>query len=243
MVFLCFSSKDRENISESVYYHLNNIGIEVWYDRKEILMGDNRDYKNFVEGVDSCNYGIIILSPNSIASYCANEEIDLMYKKYKSGEMHIFPVFYNLLSTQIPEKYQWMKKLVYKELDITKDSRGLCNHIACKVLKDEIEKNCQYKTISEISHNSSGFIKELTLSYLETDGNNYNSRITLLYSGILYLNNLESIKMPLICEKGSTYLFNETKLNLLMDLRETLIFERLFILAVNLFLLINNRQY
>ena len=58
MIFLCFSSKDRYEIVESIYYHIKNIGIPVWYDRNEILMGDDRDYKNFVEGVDSCKYSI-----------------------------------------------------------------------------------------------------------------------------------------------------------------------------------------
>ena len=36
--------------------------------------------------------------------------------------------------------------------------------------------------------------------------------------------------------KGITYLFNETKLNLPLDLRETIIFEHLFSLAANYFL-------
>lgn len=82
MIFLCFSSKDRYDIIESIYYHLKNIGIKIWYDRNEILMGDNRKYKNFIEGVESCNYAVIILSPNSIESVCANEEIDLIYNRF-----------------------------------------------------------------------------------------------------------------------------------------------------------------
>ena len=77
-VFLCFSSKDRYEIVESIHYHLANIGIPTWYDRKEILMGDNRNYKNFTEGVCGCKYAIIILSLNAINSVCANEEIDLI---------------------------------------------------------------------------------------------------------------------------------------------------------------------
>ena len=54
-VFLCFSSKDRYEIVESIYYHLKNFGVSVWYDRAEILMGDNRNQKNFTEGVCRCN--------------------------------------------------------------------------------------------------------------------------------------------------------------------------------------------
>ena len=46
MIFLCFSSKDRKKIAESIFYHIHNIGLPIWYDRNEILMGDDRDYKN-----------------------------------------------------------------------------------------------------------------------------------------------------------------------------------------------------
>ena len=78
MVFFCFSSKDRQAIVESILYHLDNYCIPVWYDRRTMLMSDQRNYKNFVEGVGSCRYAIIILSPNCVASKCANEEIELI---------------------------------------------------------------------------------------------------------------------------------------------------------------------
>ena len=78
MVFFCFSSKDRQAIVESILYHLDNYCIPVWYDRRTMLMSDQRNYKNFVEGVGSCRYAVIILSPNCVASKCANEEIELI---------------------------------------------------------------------------------------------------------------------------------------------------------------------
>lgn len=233
MIFLCFSSKDRYDIIESVYYHLTNIGLPIWYDRKEILMGDDRNYKNFIEGVSSCNYAIIILSPNAINSFCANEEIDLIYEQYKKHKTYVFPVFYNITAPEIPAKYSWMQKLVYKELNVSIDSRGLCNHVICKYLLDQIE-NCTFKTLSEITETFNGFMAELLTSYQQIDGHNFNSKISLLYAGILYMHNQK--KLPDYCIKGTTYLFEETKLNLPIDLRETIIFERLFILASNYFL-------
>lgn len=230
MIFLCFSSKDRYEIVESIYYHIKNIGIPVWYDRNEILMGDDRDYKNFVEGVDSCKYAIIILSPNSIESVCANEEIDLIYNRYKTGKIYVFPVFYNITADNIPQKYLWMKKLVYKELNISIDSRGLCNHVICKYLLDQV-KLLKYQSINELKNLSIPFISLIIESYSEINGNNYNTRIALLYSAVLYIKN--QYRIPEYCIKGMQYLFNETKLNLPIDLRETIIFERLFIISVN----------
>ena len=230
MIFLCFSSKDRYDIVESIFYHIKNLGISVWYDRNEILMGDDRDYKNFVEGVDSCKYAIIILSPNSIESVCANEEIDLIYNRFKNGKVYVFPVFYNIAANEVPEKYLWMKKLVYKELNISIDSRGLCNHVICKYLLDQV-KLLKYQSINELKNLSIPFLSLIIDSYSEVDGKNYNARIALLYSAVLYIKNQYHI--PEYCIKGMQYLFNETKLNLPIDLRETIIFERLFIISVN----------
>ena len=66
MLFFCFSSKDRHSIVESILFHLTNYGLPVWYDRHKMLLGDERDNKNFDEGVKACNYSIIILSANTI---------------------------------------------------------------------------------------------------------------------------------------------------------------------------------
>lgn len=233
MIFLCFSSKDRGAIAEAVFYHIHNLGLPVWYDRNEILMGDDRDYKNFVDGVDSCKYAVIILSPNAINSICANEEIDLLYDKFLKRETYIFPVFFNITAQNIPDKYAWMKKLVYKELDGSTDSRGLCNHIVCKALEDSIQ-TMEYKGLADLVVRFTEPLKTLTQSYISTDTGNFNARAALLYAGMLFIK--EHCSLPEYCERGITFLFNETKLSLPLDWRETLIFERLFIIMANHYL-------
>lgn len=234
MIFLCFSSKDRAKLAESIFYHIHNIGLPIWYDRNEILMGDDRDYKNFVEGVDNCRYSIIVLSPNAIDSVCANEEIDLIYNKFLNKGTYVFPVFYNIAASDVPVKYDWMKKLVYKELNDSIDSRGLCNHVICKVLNDAIQ-NLEHKEINSIVSVINEPLKGLIKSYISTDKGNFNARAALLYSGMLFIKEQIS-SMPDYCEKGMAFLFNETKLSLPLDWRETLIFERLFIIMANHYL-------
>lgn len=96
MLLFCFSSKDRHSIVESMPFHLTNYGIPVWYDRHKMLLGDERDYKNFDKGVNSCNYDVIILSQNTINSQCANEEINLIHENHKKRQTYVFPLFYNL---------------------------------------------------------------------------------------------------------------------------------------------------
>lgn len=91
-IFICFSAKDRYDIAQPIVYHLKNYGIDVWYDRYEMVMGDNRLKKNIEEGAGTSKYAIIILSSNTITSLCAREEIQILKSRYFKGEVTIFPV-------------------------------------------------------------------------------------------------------------------------------------------------------
>jgi len=238
MLFFCFSSKDRQEIVESILYHVTNYRIPVWYDRHEILLGDDRDHKNFVEGVAPSKYGIIVLSPNSINSICANEEIELMHNKHVDGTMTIFPLFFNIEASDVPIKYEWMKTLVYKEVKTSVDVKSTCNHIVCKILLDELE-NCKINTFDELIVYSKAieidcFIHRIIESYLELDGSNFNARIALLYAACVYIEkSYNTNNLPIYYTAGLKRLFNETKLSLEVNLRELIIIERVFLLLVN----------
>lgn len=46
-LFISFSAKDRYDIVQPIVYHLKNYGINIWYDRYEMVMGDNRFKKKY----------------------------------------------------------------------------------------------------------------------------------------------------------------------------------------------------
>ena len=238
MIFFCFSSKDRLQIVEAMLFHITNYELPVWYDRHKMLMGDDRDYKNFDEGINQCEYAIIIVSPNAIASTCAREEIELIRKRYEADEMTVFPVFYNLKASELPAQLQWMTKLVYKELDASTDSRSACNHIICRVLLDELEKY-RIKSINDFltfcgTNSALGYPARLLKAYCKVSDDNRDAQITLLYAVCLYIRtqyNLDDV--PAFYYAGIDRLFDETRLHLPVDLRETLIFERLTLLLTN----------
>ena len=46
-IFLGFAAKDRYTVAESLLYHLENYGVPVWYDRHDLIIGDNRQKENF----------------------------------------------------------------------------------------------------------------------------------------------------------------------------------------------------
>ena len=238
MIFFCFSSKDRHSIVEALLHHIMNYALPVWYDRQQMLLGDDRDYKNFIEGVEMASYSIIVLSPNSIASVCANEEIELIRQKYVNNNIVVFPLFYNINASDIPEKYLWMKRLVYKEVKNENDIYSACNHIICKVLTDELSK---YR-LHSFSHYCNecknipiqGFVIEMLNKYTVIDNNNYNSKITILYSIYIFIKNSYTLStIPEYYYSGMDRLFDETRLNLEIDLRETIIFEKMTLLLLN----------
>ena len=115
-VFICFSAKDRYNIAQPIVYHLKNYGINVWYDRHEMVMGDDRIKRNIEEGAGKCRYAIIILSSNTLDSICATEEIKILELRYYEGEVVIFPVLYELKPCDIPQKFIWIRNLIFKEV-------------------------------------------------------------------------------------------------------------------------------
>lgn len=238
MIFFCFSSKDRLQIVEAMLFHKTNYELPVWYDRHKMLMGDDRDYKNFDEGINQCEYAIIIVSPNAIASTCAREEIELIRKRYEADEMTVFPVFYNLKASELPAQLQWMTKLVYKELDASTDSRSACNHIICRVLLDELEKY-RIKSINDFltfcgTNSALGYPARLLKAYCKVSDDNRDAQITLLYAVCLYIRTQYNLNdVPAFYYAGIDRLFDETRLHLPVDLRETLIFERLTLLLTN----------
>ena len=59
-LFISFSAKDRYDIVQPIVYHLKNYGINIWYDRYEMVMGDNRFKKNIDEGAGKCGYHIAV---------------------------------------------------------------------------------------------------------------------------------------------------------------------------------------
>ena len=95
-LFICFSAKDRYNIVQPIVYHLKNYGVNVWYDRYEMVMGDDRFKKNIEEGAGKCGYALIVLSPNTINSVCATEEINILKSRYYKKEIIVFPVLFLL---------------------------------------------------------------------------------------------------------------------------------------------------
>lgn len=241
-LFICFAAEDRYSIVEPIVYHLQNYGIETWYDRHSLIMGDNRKAKNLDEGARDCKYALVVLSQHTYNSECAMEEISIIQAKYNQAEVTIFPVLYELLPSDIPYSLCWIKEIIFKELTKESGTREVCNHIACKITEDIISE-CTFNSIQKIVNNSKFVLPipvyEILSKYQEIDNANLNSRISFLYAVYLTIIHSPKIKHTAVTDmivKIFERLFSETKLNLSIDYRELWLLENAVCILIECYL-------
>ncbi len=238
LLFVGFSAKDRYTVAESIVYHLKSYGMNIWYDRHNLLLGDNRKIKNLEEGIKTSNYACIIISENTLSSPCAVEEFSIVKEQFLKKKMTVFPVLYELKPTDIPSEFQWVKELIFKEVDRHSGTREICNHIACKISTDLLshQKFKKIEDIIEANPENLSAVVSILHSYQKIDYANLNSRISLLYAA--YLTIIDSVVLSDIPESNFIQkiferLFCETALNLTVDYREIWLLENGLCLLAN----------
>ena len=236
-VFICFAAKDRYTVAEPIVHHLKNYGINIWYDRYTMVLGDNRVEKNLKDGAENCKYSLLILSKHTIKSKCAMEEINIVKRRCLSNNATVFPVLYEISPDNLPSDLQWIKELIFKEIDRKSGTREVCNHIACKITGDILKKN-NYQTIKDIVsiHQMPHATTAILKSYLDVDTSNLNSRISLLYSAyltIIHSENYTGNAYLHMISKIYNRLANEINLNLDIDYRELWLLENSMCILCN----------
>ncbi len=237
-VFICFAAEDRYRIAEPIVYHLKNYGVNVWYDRYSLIMGDNRIEKNLIDGASKCKYAVAIISEFTSDSSCAMEELSIIKKGYEAGDIFIFPVLYEISPDSLSTNLSWIKELIFKEANRSSGTYEICNHIACKITGDILQEN-RIKNI-HIVECSSNIIPLATHTilkkYQETDAKNLNSKVALLYSAYITIKVLMKSSDNKLTNMVSCIferLFSETKLNLEIDYREIWLLENAICILVN----------
>ena len=130
MIFLCFSVKDRIPLINDFFQFLTNFGLDVWYDRRNIYLGDNRFDSNITRGVKNPNikYAIIFYSENFKNGNICLEEYEILVERYNKNEIFLFPVFITKAPIIIDETFSLCKTLVFKEIENQADFPALCLH-------------------------------------------------------------------------------------------------------------------
>lgn len=90
--FVSHSSNDKLNIVDNLVTSLKNMGYSVWYDKNEILVGDNISSK-IQQGLENSYCLILILTSNFVSSKWTFYEMGLFDSKVKN---RIIPIIYDL---------------------------------------------------------------------------------------------------------------------------------------------------
>ncbi|MBN7774630.1 toll/interleukin-1 receptor domain-containing protein [Clostridium aminobutyricum] len=241
MIFLCFSGRERLTIATSMLYHLENHGIEIWYDNHQYTLGDKKVEK-YTKAIGLSDYAIVIISKYFQESPGAIEELEVIKERYLKGLIHIFPIFYNIKASELSSEYQWLCDMIYNEINDTSGTLLACNQIICKCYKDIIYKN-QYPSLEVYKTVLSGYpaataatyINRLLELYSSVSTSNFNSKMSILFCLILYLNG--SLKDDISSlYKSAQYLFNTTKLDLPYNFKEIRLLEQISEILLGLFL-------
>lgn len=187
MIFLCFAVKDREFFINHLYQYLQNFGMQMWYDRRDIFLGDDRQYTNIELGANnpSVKYAVVVYTDNFANGNICLDEFDILVNRHKANEIHIFPVFYKTVPDKIDERFSILKKLVYKCFYNDNDYFAIALHMLAKMTQDELDNSyIQHKTIKDIITNyedRTDMKYQFLLIYNNISATNYDMRLTALF--------------------------------------------------------------
>jgi len=95
-VFICHASEDKDTVVEPLAKELVGRGLQVWYDKWVLTIGDSLRRK-VDEGLAQSLYGIVVISPAFFLKKWTQHELDgLVQKEMVSGEKVILPIWHNV---------------------------------------------------------------------------------------------------------------------------------------------------
>jgi hypothetical protein len=115
-VFISHSSTDKHRFVTDFASRLQKDGVDVWYDKWELLPGDSLVDKIFSEGIDQSDVVIIVISENSINSHWVKEELNSAVIKKIEGKCRIIPIIIDNCSVPV-----CLKNSVYEKIENLND--------------------------------------------------------------------------------------------------------------------------
>lgn len=126
-LFICHASEDKDAVVEPLVRALVDAGVNVWYDRFSLKLGDSLRQK-IEEGLADSRFGLVILSPNFFSKNWPQSELNGLFSKEMSGVKTILPVWHQVDRDYIVQRAPMLSDRV---ATLTKD--GL-DHVAQEVL-------------------------------------------------------------------------------------------------------------
>ncbi len=238
MIFICFSSKDMQKSLREALHCIERFELPLLYDPERLSSEDDYNLKGFKTGIEKAAYAILLLTPNSVSSACIQEEIHQIYTRYQNKNIVIFPILYGMKADGLPPKWRFLTKMMYYEAIEDSEIYGICNHITCHILMNELNKYPFREIQTFILHNQNiplmRYPVKMLNAYCTVDDRNQKTKVSLLYALYAYINSSYNINaIPPFYYIGIHRLFDMARLQIPVDEREIIILERLVLLLLN----------
>ena len=96
-VFMSHASEDKESIARPLTEELEARGLRVWFDNRELRIGDSIRQK-IEEGLAQSSYGVVILSKPFISKFWPNFELDALIEK-------VLPIWHEISREEIASQF------------------------------------------------------------------------------------------------------------------------------------------
>lgn len=99
-VFISHASEDKEEVAIPLRNSLVALGISVWLDKSELVVGDSLRRK-IDQGIRSSRFGIVVLSKQFFAKEWTNHELDGLVVRTVAGEQSLLPIWHGITATDV----------------------------------------------------------------------------------------------------------------------------------------------
>ena len=186
MIFFCFAVQDRLPFINDFYHFLQNFGLNIWYDRRNIFFGDYRYQTNIQQGAANpqIRYAVVFYSQQFPKGNICLEEFQILEKRHLKGELHIFPIFLGDIPETIPDAFNLCKQLVYKILSGPEDFYRVALHILAKITSDQLWGASMRKVQDVLLcfKDKQSLLYQLLLEYDNIGKDNYDMRVASLFN-------------------------------------------------------------
>lgn len=102
-VFISHASEDKETFVEPLAIALANVGLDVWYDKFTLELGDSLSH-SIDEGLANCRYGVVVISPAFLKKPWTAYELAGLVTREIAGGKKILPVWHHVTRDQVMSK-------------------------------------------------------------------------------------------------------------------------------------------
>jgi replicative DNA helicase len=99
-VFISHASEDKLEVARPLAALLVQLGLRVWLDEAELLLGDSLRRK-IEHGLSTCRFGVVILSKSFFSKEWPQKELDALVAREDGSEKVILPVWHEITASDV----------------------------------------------------------------------------------------------------------------------------------------------